>query len=177
MARSLRDTENFKRTWKSDMVKKQIISATESQLAKRFKFSERKVRDYFKAARIGPAKYNFLECVDIFIEKANGTDDKSIEKNLNESRRKLNDAKLQILEGNYIHINDVSLLISAMLFRFKSKVLSLPKKIPPELYGKEEKQYEKVILKHVLLAAEELKEFEEMMNSVNEQYGESEEAT
>ena len=40
--------------------KMQQVLATENRIAKLFQFSERKVRDYFKAARIAPGKYDLL---------------------------------------------------------------------------------------------------------------------
>lgn len=43
----------------------QQILATESRLAKLFHFSERKVRDYFKAARVSPGKYDLLQSIEI----------------------------------------------------------------------------------------------------------------
>lgn len=146
------------------MVKKQVIIATEAQIAKRFKIAERTVRECFKAARIGPAKYNFLECVDIYIEKTNVKDTESSDSQLNDSRTKLNNAKLAILEGDYVHIDEVSTLVSGMLFNFKNKILSLVKKIPPELFGKPEKTFEKIVLKHVTIAINELKEFKELLD-------------
>lgn len=155
------------------MVEKQTIIATETQLAKRFKFSERKVRDYFKTARVGPAKYNFLECVDIYIEKTGRKEDKTSDESLNKSRADLNNAKLAILEGNYVHVDEVSTLISGMLFRFKNKILSLIKKIPPELFDKSEKDYEKIIMKHVNAVISELKEFKELRDEGKKEFEES----
>ena len=66
----------------------QEILATENKLAKIFQFSERKVREYFKAARVSPGKYNFIQAVEIFVEKNSGKDEaaelKRAEKDLKE---------------------------------------------------------------------------------------------
>ena len=43
----------------------QQVLATENRIAKLFQFSERKVRDYFKAARIAPGKYDLLQVIEI----------------------------------------------------------------------------------------------------------------
>ena len=53
----------------------QQVLATENRIAKLFQFSERKVRDYFKAARIAPGKYDLLQVIEIFVEKNSGKDE------------------------------------------------------------------------------------------------------
>ena len=55
----------------------QQVLATENRIAKLFQFSERKVRDYFKAARVAPGKYDLLQVIEIFVEKNSGKDEAS----------------------------------------------------------------------------------------------------
>ena len=91
----------------------QEILATENRLAKIFQFSERKVREYFKAARVSPGKYNFIQAVEIFVEKNSGKDEaaelKRAEKDLKELLEKnelLNIEKLEKILINTAKISD-----------------------------------------------------------------------
>ncbi|MEJ6471067.1 hypothetical protein LH398_03915 [Fusobacterium nucleatum] len=47
----------------------QEILATKINWLRYFNFQKRKVREYFKAARVSPGKYNFIQAVEIFVEK------------------------------------------------------------------------------------------------------------
>lgn len=142
------------------MVKKEPkIIVSEARLAKIFRFSERKVRDYFKEARSAPGKYELLKCMDIYIDRSSGSDEKEA---LTKVQRETGEKKLAILNGEYVSQEEVSHLVSEMLFKFKNKFLSLHKKIRVALIGQEEKKYEDIILKHLLVVMNELKEFEEL---------------
>ena len=72
------------------------IVATESRMAKIFGFSERKVRDYFKDARVAPAKYDLLLSIKIFVENSSGKDEIAEARKVDTDMKKL---KLGILSG------------------------------------------------------------------------------
>ena len=125
----------------------QEILATESKLAKIFQFSERKVREYFKSARVSPGKYNFIQGVEIFVEKNSGQDEVS---ELKRAEKELKEYKLQILKKEYHHESDVIRIVSNMNYNFKSKLMALPSKISVQLLNKENQLEVKEILKKAI---------------------------
>nr|DAK88987.1 MAG TPA: Protein of unknown function (DUF1441) [Caudoviricetes sp.] len=125
----------------------QEILVTESKLAKIFQFSERKVREYFKSARVSPGKYNFIQAVEIFVEKNSGQDEVS---ELKRAEKELKEYKLQILKKEYHHESDVIRIVSNMNYNFKSKLMALPSKISVQLLNKENQLEVKEILKKAI---------------------------
>ena len=125
----------------------QEILATESKLAKIFQFSERKVRDYFKAARIAPGKYDLLQVIEIFVEKNSGKDETA---ELKRADKDLKEYKLKILKKEYHHESDVIRIVSNMNYNFKSKLMALPSKISVQLLNKENQLEVKEILKKAI---------------------------
>ena len=95
----------------------QQVLATENRIAKLFQFSERKVRDYFKAARIAPGKYDLLQVIEIFVEKNSGKDETA---ELKRADKDLKEYKLKILKKEYHHESDVIRIVSNMNYNFIS---------------------------------------------------------
>ena len=95
-----------------------------------FGFSERKVRDYFKEARVAPARYNLLFAIKIFVENSLGKDEISENRKVDTDLKRM---KLEIMQGEYHHKDDVSLLVSDMLVRFKAKITAIPTKASLQL--------------------------------------------
>lgn len=129
------------------------IIATESRMAKIFGFSERKVRDYFKDARVAPAKYDLLLSIKIFVENSSGKDEIAEARKVDTDMKKL---KLGILSGEYHHKDDIELLVSDMLARFKAKLTSIPTKASVQLVNVSSRREIEQILK--TLVAESLNE-------------------
>lgn len=137
--------------------KMQEILATENKLAKIFQFSERKVREYFKAARVSPGKYNFIQAVEIFVEKNSGKDEaaelKRVEKDLKEF-------KLKILKKEYHSEKDVIRIVSDMNYRIKSKLITIPKKVSILILNKSNQlEVEKILKEEINNVLEELTEY------------------
>lgn len=135
----------------------QEILATESKLAKIFQFSERKVREYFKSARVSPGKYNFIQAVEIFVEKNSGQDEVS---ELKRAEKELKEYKLQILKKEYHHESDVIRIVSNMNYNFKSKLMALPSKLSVQLLNKNNQlEIEDILKKAVINILEELVDY------------------
>lgn len=132
------------------------IVATESRMAKIFGFSERKVRDYFKDARVAPAKYDLLLGIKIFVENSSGKDEIAEARKVDIDMKKL---KLGILSGEYHHKDDIELLVSDMLARFKAKLTAIPTKASTQLINISSRREVENILK--TLIGESLKELSE----------------
>ena len=132
----------------------QEILATESKLAKIFQFSERKVREYFKSARVSPGKYNFIHAVEIFVEKNSGQDEVS---ELKRAEKELKEYKLQILKKEYHHESDVIRIVSNMNYNFKSKLMALPSKISVQLLNQLE--VKEILKKAIYEVLEELVDY------------------
>lgn len=132
------------------------IVATESRMAKIFGFSERKVRDYFKDARVAPAKYDLLLGIKIFVENSSGKDEIAEARKVDIDMKKL---KLGILSGEYHHKDDIELLVSDMLARFKAKLTAIPTKASTQLINISSRREIENILK--TLIGESLKELSE----------------
>ncbi|SKA01455.1 hypothetical protein SAMN02745174_02273 [Cetobacterium ceti] len=143
------------------------IEATENQLARLFKESERTIRDKYKQARIAPGKYDLINVIETYVSNIKKTISKDeieeIEKNYKKSKVALNEAKLKIIEEEYISIDEVTEAVSTMIFNFKSKIMSLPKKIVIDLKKCTTSfEQEKTIERHVKKALGELKEYLEL---------------
>lgn len=145
----------------------QQVLATENRIAKLFQFSERKVRDYFKAARISPGKYDLLQVIEIFVEKNSGKDEAS---ELKRADKDLKEYKLQILKKEYHHESDVVRIVSNMNYNFKSKLMAIPSKISGQLLNKENQLEVKEILKKAIYEV-----LEELVDYKYEERGEIEE--
>ena len=104
----------------------QQVLATEIELQNYFNFQREKVRDYFKAARIAPGKYDLLQVIEIFVEKNSGKDETA---ELKRADKDLKEYKLKILKKEYHHESDVIRIVSNMNYNFKSKLMALPSKI------------------------------------------------
>lgn len=111
---------------------KRRITINEKELSRLFKFSERKVRDLFLDGRIKPGIYDMRYCLEVFI---NNLDTKNIDMEIKELDRETKEFKLQILQGKYHKVEDVTMAVSEMIANFKSKVTSMPTKLSRELVG------------------------------------------
>lgn len=137
--------------------KMQEILATENKLAKIFQFSERKVREYFKAARVSPGKYNFIQAVEIFVEKNSGKDEAA---ELKRAEKDLKEFKLKILKKEYHSEKDVIRIVSDMNYRIKSKLITIPKKVSILILNKSNQlEVEKILKEEINNVLEELTEY------------------
>lgn len=134
------------------------VLITEKRLSKLFKFSERKVRDYFKTARTAPATYDLLGCIEIFIENNAGKDEAT---ELKRAEKELKEYKLKILKKEYHHESDVIRIVANMNYNFKSKLIAFPKKISMELLNKSNQlEIEKILKDSINNVLEELTEYQ-----------------
>ena len=131
-----------------------MIEITEKRLVSLFKISERKIRDDFKSVRVGTGKYDLLGCIEIYVENTQGKNDK-IE--LDRVNKELQEFKLGILKKEYYSVEEVDNAVSDMLFNFKNKLLSLPRKLSNKLKNIEENEWEEAIEKMVDGALEEIR--------------------
>lgn len=150
----------------------QKIIASESRIAKIFKISERGVRDKFKEARVAPGQYDLLEVIEIFIELYNGKDEVSEQRRTDTELKKL---KLKILQGQYHHVDNVKLLVSDMIIRFKSKLNAIPTKASNELLNISNRREIEKILKNMV--DETLKELSDYNKLKMEEVYDSEDGT
>lgn len=111
---------------------KRRIIISEKELGRLFKFSERKVRDLFIDARIRAGTYDMRDCLEIFIANQ---EIKNIDLEIKELDKQTKEFKLQILQGEYHKVEDVTMAVSDMIANFKSKVTSIPTKLSQELIG------------------------------------------
>lgn len=136
------------------------VVATESRMARLFGFSERKVRDYFKDARVAPARYDLLFAIKIFVENSSGKDEVSEARRVDTEMKKL---KFKIMQGEYHHKDDIELLVSDMLSRFKSKIVAIPSKASIQLLNMDNRREIENILKKMLNEAlSELSEYNKL---------------
>lgn len=136
------------------------ITASESRMAKLFGFSERKVRNYFKDARIAPARYDLLFAIKIFVENSSGKDEVSEARKVDTEMKKL---KLGIMQGEYHHVDNIKLLVTDMLARFKAKLTAIPSKASTELLNIDNRREIESILKKMLNEAlSELSEYDKL---------------
>lgn len=143
------------------------IEATENQISRLFKISERTIRANYKEAKIAPGIYDLVQVIEIYVSKVKNIDGKDElleeEKKYKASKVALNEARLKILEGEYISIQEATDAVSTMLFNFKSKIMSLPKKIANDLKKyKTAEEKEKAIERHLKNAITELKGYLEL---------------
>ena len=143
------------------------IEANENQIMRLLKISDRTIRENYKEAKIEPGIYDLIKVIEIYVEKVGSLDDKEDlikeEKKYKKSRVDLNEARLKILEGEYISIQEATEAVSIMLFNYKSKIMSLPKKITVDLKKhKTPAEQEKVIERHLKNALGELKDYLEL---------------
>ena len=135
----------------------QQVLATENRIAKLFQFSERKVRDYFKAARIAPGKYDLLQVIEIFVEKNSGKDETA---ELKRADKDLKEYKLKILKKEYHSEKDVIRIVSDMNYRIKSKLITIPKKVSILILNKSNQlEVEKILKEEINNVLEELTEY------------------
>lgn len=136
---------------------KRRIIISEKELSRLFKFSERKVRDLFLDGRIKPGIYDMRYCLEVFI---NNLDMKNIDMEIKELDRETKEFKLQILQGKYHKVEDVTMAVSDMLANFKSKVTSIPTKLSRELIGVTNRlEIEEILRKGINEALLELTEY------------------
>lgn len=137
-----------------------IAKATERRLMRVFGFSDRKVRSYFKDARIEPTIYDFAIAVEIYLKKTSGKDEELELKKIEKETKKFN---LDIKKGKYHLEDDVILLVSDMLARFKSKLTCLPAKISMDLLNKtNRREIENILKKEINQALLELSGYKEL---------------
>lgn len=136
------------------------VVATESRMAKLFGFSERKVRDYFKDARVAPARYDLLFAIKIFVENSSGKDEVSEARKVDTEMKRL---KLGIMQGEYHHVENIKLLITDMLARFKAKLIAIPSKASIDLLNIDNRRDIEIILKNMINdSLNELSEYEKL---------------
>lgn len=149
------------------------IEATENQISRLFKISERTIRENYKDAKVSPGVYDLIQVIEIYVSKVKNLDTKDIllkaEKEYKQSKVDLNKARLKIIEGEYISMEEATEAVSTMLFNFKSKIMSLPKKIVVDLKKCETTgEKEKTIERHLKKAIGQLKGFLEMNGEEND---------
>lgn len=136
------------------------VVATESRMAKLFGFSERKVRDYFKDARVAPARYDLLFAIKIFVENSSGKDEVSEARKVDTEMKRL---KLGIMQGEYHHVENIKLLVTDMLARFKAKLIAIPSKASIDLLNIDNRRDIEIILKNMINdSLNELSEYEKL---------------
>lgn len=149
------------------------IEATENQISRLFKISERTIRQNYKNAKVSPGVYDLIQVIEIYVSKVENLDTKDIlleaEKEYKQSKVDLNKARLKIIEGEYISMEEATEAVSTMLFNFKSKIMSLPKKIIVDLKKCETTaEKEKTIERHLKKAIGQLKGFLETNGGEND---------
>lgn len=145
------------------------VVATESRMARLFGFSERKVRDYFKDARVAPARYDLLFAIKIFVENSSGKDEVSEARRVDTEMKKL---KLGIMQGEYHHVDNIKLLVIDMLARFKAKLIAIPSKASTELLNIDNRREIESILKDMISEAlNELSEYDKLKMEDIDFYG------
>ena len=129
-------------------------------MARLFGFSERKVRDYFKDARVAPARYDLLFAIKIFVENSSGKDEVSEARRVDTEMKML---KLGIMQGEYHHVDNIKLLVIDMLARFKAKLIAIPSKASTELLNIDNRREIESILKEMINEAlNELSEYDRL---------------
>ncbi|MEQ3306271.1 hypothetical protein AAA294_02160 [Fusobacterium varium] len=136
------------------------VIATESRMAKTFKMSERSIRDKFKEVRISPGQYDFIAAVEMFVESSSGKDE-SLE--LKRVEKETKELKLAIMREEYHHKDDIALLVSDMLIKFKAKLKSIPSKASMDLVNiSSRRQIEEKLKNMISEALEELSEYNKL---------------
>lgn len=136
------------------------VIASESRIARLFNFSERKVRDYFKQARVSPGMYDLELVIRIYVENTNTLDEVSEAKRIDTETKKY---KLGILKKEYHHVDEVSLLVTDMITRCKSKLNAIPARAGVELAPiTEPRKIEKALKKLINDCLLELSSYEKL---------------
>ena len=136
------------------------VIATESRMARTFRMSERSVREKFKEVRIAPGQYDFIAAVEIFVQSSSGKDE-SIE--LKRVEKETKELKLGIMREEYHHKDDIALLISDMLIKFKAKLRSIPSKASMDLVNiSNRRQIENKLKSMINEALQELSEYDKL---------------
>lgn len=136
------------------------VIATESRMAKTFKMSERSVRDKFKEVRVAPGQYDFIAAVEMFVDSSSGKDE-SLE--LKRVEKETKELKLAIMREEYHHKDDIALLVSDMLIKFKAKLKSIPSKASMDLVNiSNRRQIEEKLKSMINEALEELSEYNKL---------------
>lgn len=136
------------------------VIATESRMAKTFKMSERSIREKFKEVRISPGQYDFIAAVEMFVESSSGKDE-SLE--LKRVEKETKELKLGIMREEYHHKDDITLLVSDMLLRIKSKLNGIPLEASLLLLNKSDRrEIEDILRKKINIALLELSEYKDL---------------
>lgn len=136
------------------------VIATESRMAKTFKMSERSIREKFKEVRISPGQYDFIAAVEMFVESSSGKDE-SLE--LKRVEKETKELKLGIMREEYHHKDDITLLVSDMLLRMKSKLNGIPLEASLLLLNKSDRrEIEDILRKKINIALLELSEYKDL---------------
>ena len=136
------------------------VIATESRMAKTFKMSERSIREKFKEVRIAPGQYDFIAAVEMFVDSSSGKDE-SLE--LKRVEKETKELKLAIMREEYHHKDDIALLVSDMLIKFKAKLKSIPSKASMDLVNiSNRRKIEEKLKDMISEALEELSEYNKL---------------
>ncbi|MGL6121063.1 MAG: hypothetical protein ACRC0V_11255, partial [Fusobacteriaceae bacterium] len=158
-------SKNIATRGQDEMAKRVVIC--EKSIIELFEIPGRTVRENYKEAKVSAGNYDLKQVIKIFsnYKNKNSTeiDILESEKNLKESKTKLNETRIKILEQEYIPVDELQEEISNMIFNFKNKLLSIPKKIVVDLEKNKNSSVnkEKIIEKYILSALAELKEYGE----------------
>ena len=141
-------------------MKEAEVLASENRISKLFGFSERKVRDYFKMARVQPGMYDLERVIEIYVEKSSRYDEVAEARKVETETKKL---KLSILQKEYHKADDIALLVTDMLVRFKQKMVAIPIKASLELLNKDNRrEIEDILRRNISEALEELSEYKDL---------------
>ena len=118
-------------------------------LSRRFKIKERYARDIFLDARNKKGHYDFLECIELYINYR----DKQIS-DMEAKRDKLVDIKtetaqykLEVLKKEYLPADEMEIFLGELTNKIKSKVMSIPSKAGRLLEGETDRLKIEAILK------------------------------
>ncbi|MGL5777966.1 hypothetical protein [Cetobacterium sp.] len=143
------------------------ITVSESKLVSLFKISERTVRELYSEARIRPGTYDFREVIELYISRQTLT---NIDLEIKEIDKKTKILKLEILEGKYHKVEDVTKAVTDMLANFKSKMTSLPVKLSGEILDvKDRLGIEKILRDGINEALLELTEYKVNLEDEDEE--------
>ena len=136
------------------------VIASESRIARVFQFSERKVRDYFKQVRVSPGMYALELVIKIYVENTNNFGEISEAKRVDTETKKY---KLGILKREYHHVDEVTLLVTDMITRCKSKLNSIPARASVELLNiSEPREMEQKLKKLINECLKELSTYDKL---------------
>lgn len=144
----------------------EIILINEKQLAKQFLITERQVRTLFKNFKYEPGVYLYTKCVKEYIKQIKSKDgDHNLEdQKLKKAKRETQEFNLKILKDKYYPDDVVRGMLSDMLIKFKSQLLSTSRKITIEIEQNEKANIKKIVEKHILKSLEELEKYDPPSN-------------